>query len=301
MTDLDVEIAPASLQDLDDIIKLFHTHGDEPFVYLADVKLFELFSPLDFCRSFLARVGNAAAGCVYAMRHVFDCGWIGGLLVHQQFRGRGIGHRLLQEALDFLQGRHTYLFVVPENRHARKFFEQVGFTSVYRRADYIPSSTSLGESGERVKGNASHEVSWSELASTKGFAERQGVVQLGYYPVKMTPSVFEELKSEGKIHRYGDVIAATEDSYRCNLDGHDFVFSSHILGRTSLPAKERIIEVNPFYVRPNADDLLKLLRQLGEQGSAVVRTYEQDPITNMLRSTGRLILGALAMQHSKEE
>lgn len=297
---MEVEIASASLQDLDDITKLFHTHRDEPFVYLADVKLFELFGSLDFCRSFLARVGDGVAGCVYAMRHVFDCGWIGGLLVHQQSRGRGIGHKLLQEALDFLQGRHIYLFVVPENRHARKFFEHVGFKSVYRRADYIPSSTSLGEADERVEGDASHEVSWNELASTTGFAERQGVIQLGYYPVKMTSNVFEELKSEGKIHRCGDVIAATEDSYRCNLDGHDFVFSSHILGRTSLPAKQRIIEANPFYVRPNADDLLKLLRQLAELGSIVVRTYEQDPITNMLRSTGRLSLGALAMQYYKE-
>lgn len=133
------------------------------------------------------------------------------------------------------------------------------------------------------------------------FRKRKGIVQLGYYPVKMTSSVFEELKSEGRILRCEDVIAATEDSYRCNLDDHNFVFNSYILDKTGLPAKQRIIEVNPFYIKPNADDLLKLSHQLATHGSVVVRTYEEDPIINTLKSMGNLFLGASAMQHYKEE
>jgi ribosomal-protein-alanine acetyltransferase len=70
------------------------------------------------------------------------------LAVEPEERGKGIGRRLIQEALDFLRARGAravFLEVGLANVPARRLYERAGFTGVGRRRGYYRNSTGLNE------------------------------------------------------------------------------------------------------------------------------------------------------------
>jgi GNAT superfamily N-acetyltransferase len=281
--------------DSSSLIELFNVHKDEPFTYLADTQLFSLFSKIDFCRVFEAKADRGTVGSIYAMKHMYDCGWIGGLLVHKEFRRKGVGRKLLGKALDWLDTPYAYAFVEPENTAAQELFKSMGFNTVYRRLNYKVQMQNI----HRQQGGnetANTDLQWSELTEAEGYKERGGVVNLGYYPVKLTEEVFDDLKSKKKVLRLGDIIAIVEISYVVNLDGYDFIFSNHILDRVPLPTRNKVVEVNPFYVRRSTSVLIELLKNLAG-GEVMIWTYEGDPVASELTFEGTL--GALVLSYVK--
>lgn len=281
-------------KNLDAIIELFNDHRGEPFTYLADTQLFKLFRGLRFCRIFKADINDMTVGSIYAMRYMYKQGWIGGLLVDKRFRRRGIGRKLLEKALEWLGAPYTYAFVEPENIAARKLFEGTGFNAAYRRVDYNVDSTLFNFQGED-KG-ISHDARREELTEASGFNERRGVVNLGYYPIKLTRNIFEDLKHKQKVLTLGNVIAIIENSYLVNLGAYTFIFNDYILKEAS-PSTRRIVEVNPFYIRPEIQDMIKLLKSLRCK-EAIVHTHHKDIVTSKLPS--KRALGALVFELCKD-
>jgi len=285
------DIVIKECSNLDSIIGLFNEHRDYPFTYLADIHLFKMFSRLKPFRAFTAEVDDQVVGCVYAMRYMYECGWIGGLLVHKSFRKIGIGRRLLERALRFLGHGYAYLFVEPENVAAKRLFENGGFNAVYRRLNYV-ARTPLEELGEDH--DISYDVTWDDLTAASGFRERSGIVNIGYYPVKLTKKVYEDLKTKRKILRCGSLLAVVENSYSVDVNGYTFTFNDYILKGLSVHPKEKIVEVNPFYTEDQVPDLIKLINTLAVDGKVAVWTYQEDPVVRKSPLKGSL--GALVMQ-----
>jgi len=278
--------------NLDSIVGLFNEHQDDPFVHLADVHLFKMFSRLKFFRAFIGEVDGQVVGCIYAMRYMYDYGWIGGLLVHKSFRRMGIGRRLVEKALRFLGPGYAYLFVEPENVVARRLYENVGFNAVYRRLNYVSHVPLKDFEGEFCK--MSYDVGWNDLTSALGFEERGGVVNIGYYPVKLTKHVYEDLKTKRKILRCGNLLAIVENSYSVNINGYTFTFNDYILKGLPIYPKEKIVEVNPFYITDQISDAIKLIGNLVADGKMAIWTYQEDPVIKKLPLKGAL--GALVME-----
>jgi len=278
------------------ILELFDSHRDERFAYLADTQLFKVFSRLESAKIFEAKVNGATAGCIYAMRHMHRCGWLGGLLVHRKFRRKGIGRKLLEKALGWFDVPSVYSFVEPENIVARNLFESMGFNVLYRRLNFKIQASSAGMLNED-KG-VDYEFRWSELAGAVGFEERGGVVNLGYYPLKLTEEVFNDLRNKGKVLRSGNAVAIVENSYVIDLDAYTFIFNDHILNKIRLPVRKEIVEVNPFYTKHDIDDLARLLRNLAHK-DLMIWTYLGDPVASRLLLGGTL--GALVLELCKNE
>ncbi len=120
-----------------------------------------------------------------------------------------------------------------------------------------------------------------------------GIVNLGYYPIKLTEGVFNDLKIKGKVLKFGGVIAVVENSYVINLDGYTFIFNDYILNKVPVIARDEVVEVNPFYTKHETDDLIKLLKSLGSE-KVVIWTYEGDPVACRLALEG--VSGALVLE-----
>ena len=278
--------------DLNSIFELYNNHRNEAFIYLADLQLYKLFFRLKFCKIFLARINNMTIGCIYAMKYLWNCGWLGGLLIHRDYRRKGIGRELINKALNFLKTSYVYLFVEVENAIARKFFESLGFKVLFRRLNYSIQTTLGIKKIENI--NSTYDVSWEELLDTLNFKERAGIVKFGYYPIKLNKEIFKCLKRKGNIIKCGDIIAITGDSNLVTINGYKFVFNNHILRGIEIPIEKKIVEINPFYNKTELSDLIQLINYFKTQGDIVIRTYEDDPLTNTLLSKGEL--GALVME-----
>lgn len=251
-----------------------------------------MFSRLKYSNAFVAEADGRVVGCIYAMRYMYDCGWIGGLLVHRRFRGKGIGGSLLKRALRFLRRGHAYLFVEPENVAARTLFEKMGFNAVYRRLNYMVD-TPLDKSRGKHS-NVSHGFEWDDLAAASGFEKRGGIVNVGYYPVKVTRHIFEDLKNKRKILKRGSALVILENSHNIEVNGYTFTFNDYILRGLSFQKKEKIFEVNPFYTKAHVGDLVELINYLAVDGKVAVWTYQKDPVARSLPLEGAL--GALVME-----
>lgn len=280
--------------DINAVVNLFNSHKDEPFTYLADIQLFKIFTNLDQCKLFIAKYKKIPVGCIYVMQYMYDYGWIGGLLVDKRFRGQGISRKLLERGLTYLtKMSHNYLFVDPKNSIAKKLFENMGFNIIYRRHNYVINTSAIKRNNKEF--NMSYEVGWEELTDALGFKERGNIVNLGYYPIKITKEIFNELKRRKHVLKYGDIIAIIENSYVVVSDGYTFIFNDYILEKTTLVSiKKKLIEINPFYAKPNISDFIELLKHLLTYGDITIWTYEGDPVTNKLPLRGHL--GVLVME-----
>lgn len=288
------DIVIKECSNLDPVTKLFDIHRNDPFTYLADVHLYRIFSRLKSFRAFVAEADSQVVGCIQALRYMYDCGYIGGILVHREFRRRGIGRGLLRRALGYLGEGSNFLYVEPENVIAKRFFEEEGLEAIYRRLNYFIASP-LTESREKHT-PICYDVGWEDLKTAIGFEDRGRTVSMGFYPVKVTRHVFEDLKDKRKILKCGDVFTVVENSYNLDVNTYSFTFNDYIIEGASISPKEKVIEVNPFYAKPQAHGLIELVNRLSSKGKVVIWTYQGDPVVKKLPLKGEL--GALAMEHS---
>lgn len=259
---------------------------------MADICLFRMFSHLRHFRAFVAEDNSRVIGCVYAMKYMYNCGWIGGLLVHKTFRGKGIGGRLLKRAIRFLGPGYAYLFVEPENVAARALFEKIGFNAVYRRLNYVIDAPLDRSKGKHRSINSGFE--WHGLTAALGFEERGSIVNIGYYPIKVTRHIFEDLKKKRKILKRGSALVILENSHNIDVNKYTFTFNDYILKGLSVQQKEKIFEVNPFYTKAQVGDLIELINYLAVDRKVAVWTYQKDPVASSLPVEGAL--GALVME-----
>jgi GNAT superfamily N-acetyltransferase len=282
-------------RDVDKIVKLFKQHEGIPFTYLMNIPIVKMLSQLESFKIFVAETSDEVIGCIYSLDYIYDSGYVGGLLVHKDFRGRGIGSRLLKTALSSLSSKHVYLFVMENNALAVSLFEKVGFRKIYKRL-YYTISQPLNNFYETQK--VTYDVKWYDLKNAIGFLERNGVINFGYYPVKMMEEVFEDLKTKGKVLRYGSVIAVMEELQGLVIEDKLYTFNDYVFRKLrDVEATKRIIEVNPFYTILNPSDLASLLNHLLTLGEVHVRTYYGDPVASKLPLTGNI--GALTMEYEK--
>jgi len=291
-----LEIIVKESRDLDKVTRLFEQHRDIPFTYLTNIPLVEMLSRLESFKIFVAETNGETVGCIHSLNYIYDCGYIGGLLIHRNFRRMGVGSKLLKAALSSLNTKHVYLFAEEKNTTAIRFFKKTGFRKIYRRLFYVVS-TQLDETFKRSS-RITGDVEWVDLKEAVGFRERKRVINFGYYPVKITRSVFEDLKKNSKVLRCGSVIAIVENSHGLIIGEHLYTFNDHIVKHLpGVDASRSIVEVNPFYMKPKLSDLVKLVNHLVPVGEVYVKTYDGDPVASKLPLTSRI--GALVMEYKK--
>lgn len=279
------------------IIELFNQHRNEPFTYLMNIPVIKMLSGLNFFRSFIAEADGQLVGYIYALRYMYNCGYIGGLFVHKSFRKMSVGNKLLDTALNALGSGYKYLFTERKNTVARRMFEKAGFRKIYERLSYTVS-TPLTEPQSSCS-NITYDVDWDILNEAIGFRERSGVVNFGYYPIKLTREVFEDLKAQRKILRCGNILAIVENLYALNIGEYRFTYSDYIVkGLLNVQTLKNMVEVNPFYIKPNLPDLVKLVNHFTSLGEVQIRTYEGDPVVKKLPLKG--VLGALTMEYENQ-
>ncbi|MCX8182863.1 MAG: GNAT family N-acetyltransferase [Crenarchaeota archaeon] len=291
-----MDITVKESREPEKIARLFDQHRGIPFTYLTNIPLVKMLSQLESFKIFVAEVDGEIVGCIHSLNYIYDCGYIGGLLVHKDFRKKGIGSRLLDAALNSLDARFVYLFVEEKNTAAVRLVEKRGFKRIYKRCRYI-ISTPL----DRVSGSLriTSDTDWTTLKGCIGFKERNGVVNFGHYPVKMTEKAFEELKACNKILRWGSVIAVIESSYGFTIGDHLYAFNDYIVRNLQgIDTSRSIVEVNPFYTEPNLSDLVNMVNHLASLGEVHVKTYDGDPVASRLPLAGRI--GALTMEYEKQ-
>ncbi|MEM3660695.1 MAG: GNAT family N-acetyltransferase [Thermoproteota archaeon] len=291
-----MDVTVKESQDLEKVARLFEQHRDTPFTYLTNIPLVKMLSQLESFKIFVAEVNGETVGCIHSLSYIYDCGYIGGLLVHKDFRGKGVGRRLLNAALNSLNTGHVYLFVEEKNTIAVRLVEKTGFKNIYKGRRYI-ITTPINEAFPRSP-TITTDVDWLSLKESIGFNERNGVVNIGYYPVKVTEKTFEDLRVDNKILRCGNVIAIIEYSYGVTVGDHLYTFNDHIVRKLrDIDMTRRVVEVNPFYIEPRPEDLVRIVNYLLSTGEVYVKTYEGDPVANRLPLTGRT--GALVMEYEK--
>ena len=183
-----------------------------------------------------------------------------------------------------------------DNALAVSLFEKVGFRKIYRRLYYTISQPFNDVSGAR---KVTYDVEWHDLKNAIGFSERNGVINFGYYPVKITEEAFEDLKTKGKVLRYGSTIAIIEELHGLILEDKFYTFNDYVFRKLrGVEASKKIIEVNPFYTTLNPSDLASLLNHLLPIGEVHVRTYYGDPVASKLPLTGNI--GALTMEYENK-
>ncbi len=284
--------------NLNEVAKLFEQHKDTPFTYLTNIPLVEMLSQLESFQIFVAEVNGETVGCIHCLNYIYDCGYVGGLLIHRDFRKMGIGSKLLNAALSSLSTRHVYLFVEEENTVAIRLFEKTGFKGIYKRF-YSVVSTPLVETSEEDSIITS-DIDWDVFKETTGFQERNGVVNFGYYPVKVTRDMFEDLRASNKILRCGSVIAIVENSHGLTVGEHLYTFNDHIVENLhGVDASRSIVEVNPFYMEPRLSDLVSLVNRLISLGEVHDKTYDGDPVVSKPLFKGKK--GALTMEYKKHK
>ena len=69
-------------------------------------------------------------------RSGIDMGWIATICVHPDFRGTGLGERLLRTCEETLATRRIRLTLRPSNLQARRLYERMGYIEVDRWKKY---------------------------------------------------------------------------------------------------------------------------------------------------------------------
>ena len=101
---------------------------------------YELHNPR--ARNLVARVGTAVVGYVFVWLVAGELK-INNVAVRRDFRGRGVGARLLEAVIEPARAQgfvEATLEVRPSNTEARALYERLGFREVGRRKQYYPDS-----------------------------------------------------------------------------------------------------------------------------------------------------------------
>lgn len=76
---------------------------------------------------FVAEDGGRACGTASAICYGDRIGWIGMILVHPEFRGKGIGSLLMRACIDFLRGRKVKAIKLDATDDGRPVYVKLGF------------------------------------------------------------------------------------------------------------------------------------------------------------------------------
>ncbi len=76
---------------------------------------------------FVAMIENRIVGTVTTTRHQTDLGWIGMMLVHPDFRGRGIARQLMQSALNYLRQSDVRCIMLDATPLGEPVYLKMGF------------------------------------------------------------------------------------------------------------------------------------------------------------------------------
>ncbi len=129
----DLILRACSIDDLSDILKIERESFPSPWSredFLAELRFGAL--------SIVAELDGKVVGYLFA-RVVHDTMDINNICVSREFRGRGIGRRLLRECLDIAQKkevRTVFLEVRRSNRPAINLYRSFGFSYVATRRGY---------------------------------------------------------------------------------------------------------------------------------------------------------------------
>lgn len=85
---------------------------------------------------FVAEVDGKPAGTVSTIRYGDDVGWIGMVLVHPEYRRRGIGTSLLGRAVEYLRSRGTRSIKLDATPMGLKVYVPLGFREEYEVRRY---------------------------------------------------------------------------------------------------------------------------------------------------------------------
>ncbi|MEY4941198.1 MAG: hypothetical protein RIQ93_2933, partial [Verrucomicrobiota bacterium] len=113
----------------------------------ADWKGYLEYEP-DGC--FVAEVEGTPVGTATTIRYENRVGWIGMVLVHPEWRGRGVGTRLLHHAIGYLESRDVRCIKLDATPMGRKSYVPLGFCDEYSVARYegtAPKKTSSDGAG----------------------------------------------------------------------------------------------------------------------------------------------------------
>jgi ribosomal protein S18 acetylase RimI-like enzyme len=127
-----------------DLGRVLHLHGvlyaremefDLTFEGYVAATLAHFASPIDPSRErlWLAEVDGRLVGCVAIVKHAEEVAQLRWLLVDPAFRGRGLGRRLVEEALTFARAagyRSVFLDTVKELPVAAELYRSAGFKLV---------------------------------------------------------------------------------------------------------------------------------------------------------------------------
>jgi ribosomal-protein-alanine N-acetyltransferase len=140
--------------DLDAVIAIEHASFNNPTT--REWYESELQRP-DVCFIYLIRTDDADVAGFCAFWKVVDQIHINNLAIHPEFRGRGLGARLLADVLveaQLMGAAHATLEVRRSNVAARRLYEQAGFVTAGVRTSYytnpIEDALILSRTGGRV-------------------------------------------------------------------------------------------------------------------------------------------------------
>jgi GNAT superfamily N-acetyltransferase len=80
---------------------------------------------------FVAEEAGRVVGTVTSIIYEERFAWIGMVLVHPEFRNRGIGNSLLQQAMDYLDGKGIVCMKLDATPQGKPIYEKLGFVSEY--------------------------------------------------------------------------------------------------------------------------------------------------------------------------
>ncbi len=120
-----MRIEPFRGDDIEPFLKLAAEEG-----WLAEPWEFE-FLLTEFPQGCFTALDDsgAAAGYVTSLRHERS-GWIGNLLVAEQFRGRGIGKALFRRSLDMLRSEGARTIWLTASKSGTPLYKKHGFSSI---------------------------------------------------------------------------------------------------------------------------------------------------------------------------
>ena len=89
---------------------------------------------------YVAQVNNKIAGLIQIVPYGQNVSWLFRLIIKKQFRGSGIGSKLLKKAEEILKkkgNKEIGLFVNAENNNLKSFYKKRGFKSSNKKCLYL--------------------------------------------------------------------------------------------------------------------------------------------------------------------
>ena len=89
---------------------------------------------------YVAQVNNKIAGLIQIVPYGQNVSWLFRLIIKKQFRGSGIGSKLLKKAEEILKkkgNKEIGLFVNAENNNLKSFYKKRGFKSSNKKWLYL--------------------------------------------------------------------------------------------------------------------------------------------------------------------